>query len=129
MKFPKHITGPLVLMVAVLCNCTFTGHSGDSGQQGTSIMLPPSDRLTWQKLVNGRTPPHVRKVLTINSPDNTALFPPEIAAPTFCWTDTCTASTHWLVALSFGDARDPVMVMTRRPQWTPARSVWKTVKA
>ncbi|WP_419662856.1 conserved uncharacterized WD40 domain-containing protein [Desulfosarcina variabilis str. Montpellier] len=129
MEAAKRITGLLVLMVAVLTNCTFTGHSGYSDQQDTSAMLSLNDQLIWQKRIAGRNPPHALKALTITSPDDGALFPPEFAAPTFCWADTCEASTHWLVVLRFGDAKDPLMVISRRPQWTPERSIWDTIKA
>ena len=129
MEAAKHITGLLVLMVAVLCNCTFTGQSGYNGQHDTSVTLSPSDRLAWQKLIEEKTPPCAIKALTITSVDDGALFPPEIAAPTFCWADPCAASTYWLVVLSFGEFQDPLMMMTRSPQWTPVKSVWETIKA
>lgn len=54
--------------------------------------------------------------------------PPEIAAPTFRWTDRNTASTQWLVVVRFGASQNPVYALVDTPQWTPDQTTWETIK-
>ena len=98
-----------ILLVATLYHCTFTGYNG-RGEQDNSpgALLPPNDRHLWQKLVAEREPAQTSTGLTITYPYDGAVFPPEMAAPTFQWTDRSTTSTQWLVVFRFGDTQNPL---------------------
>ncbi|MBN2315070.1 MAG: hypothetical protein JXM79_14165, partial [Sedimentisphaerales bacterium] len=66
--------------------------------------------------------------LTIHYPENETLFPPEIVAPTFRWTDDGSAVDAWLVTITFPDDKDRLNVITREPQWTPDPNQWQDMK-
>lgn len=119
-----------ILLVATLYHCTFTGYNG-RGEQDNSpgALLPPNDRHLWQKLVAEREPAQTSTGLTITYPYDGAVFPPEMAAPTFQWTDRSTTSTQWLVVFRFGDTQNPLYAISNAPQWTPDKATWETIKA
>jgi len=65
--------------------------------------------------------------LTITYPFDGSVFPPEIAPPTFRWTDPSPAEV-WLVAVRFRDGGPPILGRTHRPQWTPDTERWNAIK-
>ncbi len=92
-------------------------------------MLQPETRDVWQTLITDADAAPTRGDLTIIYPYDGAVFPPEIAAPTFRWTDPSTDSTQWIVVIRFGARQDPVYAMADKPQWQPDRATWETIKS
>ena len=116
----------LVILLAVsLCHCTLISHHGRSG----SGVLSPQDQYVWQKRVTALGPATTSTDLTITYPYDAAVFPPEIAAPTFRWVDRGPATTQWLVVIRFGTSQKPVYALADTPQWTPDKATWETIKA
>jgi len=70
---------------------------------------------------------HHDKLLIEYPPDET-LFPPDIAAPTFHWTDRTARSDTYLVTIEFADGQARVNFLTHEPRWTPEPTVWETIK-
>ena len=66
--------------------------------------------------------------LTIDYPLDQTLFPPEIVPPTFRWTDAAPESNAWVVTIEFPGDEERLSFRTESPRWTPAESVWETVK-
>lgn len=66
--------------------------------------------------------------LEIAYPFDGALFPPEIAPPTFRWTDPDASCDAWLVALEFADGNPPVLGRTEEKRWTPDAATWADIK-
>jgi len=66
--------------------------------------------------------------LAIDYPLHETLFPPEIPAPTFRWTDGLLEADSWLVSISFQDVRGPLNDVTPVPRWMPSDDQWETVK-
>lgn len=66
--------------------------------------------------------------ITISYPGDGTLFPPEIAAPTFWWTDANPKCIAWLVRIELGSAAPAMSFLTREPRWTPLPRDWETVK-
>jgi hypothetical protein len=64
----------------------------------------------------------------IRYPFSQAVFPPEIAAPTFRWEDSGSGADAWLVRIEFPDGAEPLAFESPAPQWTPAQEDWKTIK-
>jgi hypothetical protein len=124
MRNDKRIILFLFLAVA-LCHCTLTGRH-DRGGAG---VLTPAARNSWQKLVTAGGSAPTRAVLAISYPYDGAVFPPEIAAPTFRWADDSPDSTDWLLVLRFSDGADPVYAMADKPHWQPDRATWEAIKA
>lgn len=112
------------LMAVSLCHCTLSGQKGR-----VSGVLPPGDRALWEPLVSAREPLPADTDLTITYPYDGSVFPPEMAAPTFRWTDRRAASTHWLVVIRGGDQDAPVYALTDTPRWTPDNVTWEAIKA
>ena len=112
----------LLLMAFVLCHCGFSkpGH-------GRSYRLTPSERQFWQELINEKDA--LCATLTVVAPYNHAVFPPEIAAPTFLWEDRSEQANHWLIALCAGDEEQVALSITDEPRWTPEKQLWETLKA
>ncbi|MHC4402319.1 MAG: tetratricopeptide repeat protein [Planctomycetota bacterium] len=65
--------------------------------------------------------------LKILYPLDGALFPPEIAAPTFRWEDANQASDAWLIELRFQDGSG-IDFRSRSAEWTPSDEQWETIK-
>lgn len=65
--------------------------------------------------------------ITIDYPGDGTLFPPEIVAPTFQWTDTNLKCTAWLVRIELG-ASPAMGFLTHEPRWTPSPQDWETIK-
>jgi tetratricopeptide (TPR) repeat protein len=66
--------------------------------------------------------------ITISYPSDGTLFPPEIATPTFWWTDANPRCTAWLVRIELGGTAPAMSVLTREPRWTPSPQDWETIK-
>ena len=129
MKTNKRVISFFIIIVAALYQCTLTGHHVQGEQGSAPGVLPPESMYTWQKLVTARGPAPTGTDLTITYPYDGAVFPPEIAAPTFRWSDRRTASTKWLVVFRWGDTKNPVYALADRPQWTPDKATWEAIKA
>lgn len=65
--------------------------------------------------------------ITVDYPHHETLFPPEIIAPQFKWTDP-SASGAWLIRISFGGVEPPMCFLSRRRQWTPPLQDWEHLK-
>ncbi len=59
-------------------------------------------------------------VATIRYPFPEAVFPPDIAAPTFRWENTDNQANAWVVKIEFPDVNEPLAFESRSPEWTPA---------
>jgi len=56
-----------------------------------------------------------------------ALFPPEIAAPTFRWNDDTPGCDAWRIEVRFQDG-PPLEFQSDSQEWTPADEDWETIK-
>ena len=66
--------------------------------------------------------------LEIKYPLDQTLFPPEIVAPTFVWSDRTAGVEKWTVLLRF-DRKDEVLrFATLEPRWRPSEADWATIK-
>ncbi len=59
--------------------------------------------------------------LKVDYPLDEAVFPPDMAAPTFVWSDTAAKADTWLIDVVSGDGRDHLYVLTRGATPPPAR--------
>jgi len=50
--------------------------------------------------------------VTIDYPENGALFPPEIGAPTFLWRDSAGSARAWLIEVTFADGSPAIRVQS-----------------
>jgi Flp pilus assembly protein TadD len=66
--------------------------------------------------------------LTIDYPLNETLFPPDIVAPTFRWTDTNALSDTWLIAWQFQDGQGNLNYLTQTQSWTLTMRAWESIK-
>ena len=65
---------------------------------------------------------------TIDYPLDGTLFPPDIASPTFVWTDTASGSDSWAISMEFEDGRSGLDFVSDSQQWAPSENDWSTVK-
>jgi len=61
-------------------------------------------------------------------PLDEALFPPEIAAPTFRWKDPNPAADTWLVTVRVEGRRGRLCALPRETRWRPSEEDWEAVK-
>jgi tetratricopeptide (TPR) repeat protein len=68
--------------------------------------------------------------LQVKYPLDQTLFPPEIVAPTFVWSDATPGVTSWTVLLRFADSKDGAVMRytTTAPSWRPTEAEWATIK-
>ncbi|MBI4700904.1 MAG: tetratricopeptide repeat protein [Deltaproteobacteria bacterium] len=65
--------------------------------------------------------------LDLRYPEPDTLFPPDIAAPTFRWSDCPGGSNTWLVAVAFEDG-PPLLATLKQAAWTPSPREWEEIK-
>jgi len=65
--------------------------------------------------------------LEIVYPLDETLFPPEIAEPTFRWRDKNPKADTWLVAIEFGDGKEPLKALTNAMEWRPTPPQWRQI--
>jgi tetratricopeptide (TPR) repeat protein len=66
--------------------------------------------------------------LEIHYPSDETLFPPEIVAPTFVWSDATDGVERWMVLLRFSAGDEPLRFPTAEPRWQPAEKDWEEIK-
>src|SRR5262245_3205174 len=66
--------------------------------------------------------------LEIHYPLDETLFPPEIVAPTFVWSDETDGVDRWMVLLRFAPGEEPLRFPTSEPHWQPAQKDWEEIK-
>ena len=89
---------------------------------GGQADLPAKERVTSSE--QGK--PQGR--LTIEYPLDGALFPPDIAPPTFRWRESRERSDLWLGTIEFSDGGEPMRFRASSRQWTPADEQWEIIK-
>jgi len=67
--------------------------------------------------------------LTIRYPLDETLFPPEIVAPTFRWTDARSGADTWRITVRFPDAGEGLEFRTSVPEWKPDPRQWEVIKS
>ncbi len=66
--------------------------------------------------------------LEILSPFDEALFPPDIVAPTFRWTDGTPDADTWRIVFHFSDGAEALEFPSRRTEWTVPDEAWEDIK-
>jgi len=66
--------------------------------------------------------------LEIAYPLDETLFPPEIVAPTFVWTDETEGAERWTVMLRFEETDQTLRFPTDVPRWRPSQADWAAIK-
>ncbi|MBW2286080.1 MAG: PD40 domain-containing protein, partial [Deltaproteobacteria bacterium] len=65
--------------------------------------------------------------IRVTYPQGGALFPSDIAAPTFRWEDESGAG-RWHVSVAFSDGGSEITDSSDTPQWRPAKDIWGAIK-
>ena len=66
--------------------------------------------------------------IAITYPLDETLFPPDIVAPTFVWTDKTEGVASWVVLLRFPGNAEVLRFPTTEPRWRPSEADWATIK-
>ena len=66
--------------------------------------------------------------LEITYPLDETLFPPEIVAPTFVWSDETEDVDRWVVLLQFDSQDEVLRFPTAEPRWRPSEEDWAEIK-
>ena len=66
--------------------------------------------------------------LEVKYPLDGTLFPPEIVAPTFVWSDETEGVKDWVVLLRFDDSGEVLRFPSAEPRWRPSESDWAVIK-
>ncbi len=64
----------------------------------------------------------------IKYPLDETLFPPEIVAPTFVWSDKTEGVKTWTVLVRFDDKGEVLRFPTTEPRWRPSEADWAKIK-
>jgi tetratricopeptide (TPR) repeat protein len=109
----------LVLGLAAAGACVLAAWLGFRGKPAD-----PVDRL----LLTDGAEKGVTGELSIRYPVDGALFPPEIAPPTFHWEDPQGNANAWLLTFDFQDGQGHERFSSRTTEWTPSDRQWETIK-
>ena len=66
--------------------------------------------------------------LSVLYPLDGAVFPPEIAPPTFRWEDPESEADAWRITFDFDDGDPPASFVSQAAEWTPPDEPWETIK-
>ena len=66
--------------------------------------------------------------LKIKYPLDETLFPPEVVAPTFVWSDETEGVGQWQVLLRFTGKDEVLRFTTTEPSWRPSATDWAEIK-
>jgi Tfp pilus assembly protein PilF/Tol biopolymer transport system component len=66
--------------------------------------------------------------LEISYPLDETVFPPEIVAPTFVWSDATDGVERWMVLLRLGSTEEVLRFPTAEPRWRPPEQDWADIK-
>jgi len=66
--------------------------------------------------------------LEIKYPLDETLFPPEIVAPTFVWSDKTEGVNNWTVLVRFDEKGELLRFPTTEPSWRPSEADWAQIK-
>jgi hypothetical protein len=66
--------------------------------------------------------------LIITYPYDQTCFPPDMAPPTWCWTDETLAVDSWYLLFDFNDGRDRIIFRSDTTTWTPQVEAWQIIK-
>lgn len=66
--------------------------------------------------------------IEIRYPLDETLFPPEIVAPTFVWSDETRGVAKWLVLLRLAGTEEVLRFPTTEPRWRPSETDWTAIK-
>lgn len=95
---------------------------------GKQFPLQPTDTQLIQAVLADYQARKALPTITIDYPQDETLFPPEIIAPTFRWTDTKSEADLWLVSVAFQDGPDRINALVHASQWTPDPKAWESIK-
>lgn len=66
--------------------------------------------------------------LDIFSPFDGALFPRDMASPSFSWGNRNPGVKTWIVRIRFEESSHALYVLTDTPAWTPGKDAWELIK-
>jgi Tfp pilus assembly protein PilF len=66
--------------------------------------------------------------IEIKYPLDETLFPPEIVAPTFVWSDKTEGVSSWTVLIRFDEQGEVLRFPTAEPRWRPSEADWARIK-
>ena len=66
--------------------------------------------------------------LEIKYPLDETLFPPEIVAPTFVWSDETDGVGEWKILMRFDGGAEPLRFASTEPRWRPSEADWAEIK-
>ncbi len=66
--------------------------------------------------------------IEIKYPLDETLFPPEIVAPTFVWSDKTEGVKTWTVLVRFDNTGEVLRFPTTEPRWRPSETDWAKIK-
>ncbi len=66
--------------------------------------------------------------LALTYPLDGTLFPPDIVAPKFIWSDETAGVTEWTVLVRLADDEEPLRFASEEPSWRPSETDWSEIK-
>ena len=86
-----------------------------------SAALDEKSRAAILRVMREAVSPEGPASLAVDYPLNEAVFPPDMAAPTFVWSDPAKETDTWLIDVAPGAEADHICVLTRGATPLPAR--------
>ncbi len=87
-----------------------------------------SPRYTLQRALAAYDPAAGYPQLTLRSPQDGSVFPPEIAPCTFVWQDGEAKAEAWIILVEFASPARRLAFLSQQPEWTPEVGDWQTIK-
>lgn len=91
-------------------------------------LVSQQDHLKAYRIRRAIAQRHPLDALTITYPFDNAIFPREIVAPRFRWTDPHSAAHEWLVTVRFDQSKVQLESLVHTPTWRPSPQQWELMK-
>lgn len=119
----------IIVLTVVWNGCTITRYQHWDSEGKASNALEKQIESIVKTMLPNILKKQNRDGLRINYPYHEAIFPLDMAAPTFKWTDKNSESKNYLVTISFDNSRKPIYTLVKKRDWTPDRLVWEKMKS
>jgi tetratricopeptide (TPR) repeat protein len=119
-----------ILALLVLATAVLASGCGDSPPEpGETAQVGDEEAPAPLAVPAPSVPTRSTGRLQITYPLDGTLFPPEIVAPTFLWSDASEGVDHWRLIVRFQTTGAQLEFSAPEPRWRPSEEDWARIKA
>lgn len=128
MKWYVSISTIFALMLALVSCTLFQNDFLQNHQQGT-VQPHTLTKDAAKRILSNYDKHQNYPSLSISYPYMESVFPADMAAPTFIWQDTNSASNNWVIVIEFKNGQESIYALAFEKKWMPSKQLWEKIKS